>query len=99
MKYYTLILLLFIQGCAQWFPANSKEIGPGVFRLQAVGNIFASDKGLLKKIEKKAAKKCGERGHVFIQNEGVKIETQPGYTNTANIETNYKVLTKVAKCN
>lgn len=95
----TLGAALIAQGCAQMIPARSWELDEGLYKLEASGNIFASNESLQEKVDKKAAKICGEAGFTYVEDTGVVMQNETTYTNGYSVDASYKVLTKTVKCN
>ena len=97
MKLYLLAGLFLFQGCAQMIPARAMDQGNGLYKLEASGNMFASDESLHAKIEKKANKVC-DSGFKYIEDSDPNWHKQTTYSNGMVIDASYKVLTKTIKC-
>ncbi len=99
MRYIIILLLIVVQGCAQMIPARAWEIEPGIYKLEASGNVFASDESLHAKIDKKSAKKCGVSGFSYLDKSSPRWNKQTTYSNGVRVTASYKVLTKTIQCN
>lgn len=89
--------ILALQGCAQMFPAHVSEIKPGVYTLQATGNMFASDTSLQQKIDRKASILCKGSGFDVLQN-NPQWHDQTTYYNGMTIGAGFKTLNKTIQC-
>jgi hypothetical protein len=98
IKYFLVILILAISGCAQMIPARSLELEPGKYKLEASGNVFASIPSLIKKIDKKAIKLCGEGKYEYQDAGDFSTPHSPAYVSGVDIGASYKVLTRVITC-
>ena len=87
--------LLCLTGCAI---TNSQEVAPGEYRLTAHGNIFQSKETLLKAIDKKASKLCGERGYTLAGQGALSTEPVVSYYNGQQINASAVLLTETARC-
>ncbi|SMF16849.1 hypothetical protein SAMN02745866_01098 [Alteromonadaceae bacterium Bs31] len=91
-------VLLLSAGCAQMFPAVSRELTPGVYQIQATANSFASVASLKQKVAKKAGKICGEAGYEQAESADYDVKKQTTYTNGSQITSHYQVYTETIKC-
>lgn len=93
-----LITAIFsLSGCAQMFPARVAEINPGVYMLQATGNMFASNASLEQKIDRKASAICKGSGFDVLQNNAQQHQ-QTSYSNGLIIGASFKTLNKTIQC-
>ncbi|UCJ18872.1 hypothetical protein K5Q02_11115 [Pseudomonas sp. MM211] len=95
MRSLLLIPLLCLTGCAI---TNYQEVAPGEYRLTAHGNIFQSKEALLKAIDKKASKLCGERGYALAGQGALSTEPVVSYYNGQQINASAVLLTETARC-
>lgn len=95
MRLLLLIPLLCLTGCAI---TNSQEVAPGEYRLTAHGNIFQSKETLLKAIDKKASKLCGERGYTLAGEGALSTAPVVSYYNGQQINASAVLLTETARC-
>ncbi|GLX15536.1 hypothetical protein Pstr01_37750 [Pseudomonas straminea] len=95
MRLLLLTPLLCLAGCAI---TNYQEVAPGEYRLTAHGNIFQSKETLLKSIEKKASKLCGERGYALAGEGALSTEPVVSYYNGQQINASAVLLTETARC-
>lgn len=95
MRLLLLIPLLLLTGCAI---TNYQEVAPGEYRLTAHGNIFQSKETLLKSIDKKASKLCGERGYALAGEGALSTEPVVSYYNGQQINASAVLLTETARC-
>jgi len=95
MRSLLLIPLLCLTGCAI---TNYQEVAPGEYRLTAHGNIFQSKETLLKSIDNKASKLCGERGYALAGEGALSTEPVVSYYNGQQINASAVLLTETARC-
>lgn len=95
MRSLLLIPLLCLTGCAI---TNYQEVAPGEYRLTAHGNIFQSKETLLKAIDKKASKLCGERGYALAGQGALSAEPVVSYYKGQQINASAVLLTETARC-
>ncbi|NRB39777.1 MAG: hypothetical protein HRU20_15140 [Pseudomonadales bacterium] len=91
-------LVVLGTGCAQWLPAASHEIEPGVFKITATGNSFASTDDLRKKVEKKAAKVCGDQAYKKASKDKYQSHKQRTYTDSGYQTSHYFTYTTTVEC-
>lgn len=85
-------------GCAQMFPARSEALGPGRYKVETSGNIFASKEAMIEKVDKKAASLCGNAGFEYVDEKGIDMEVSPTYHNGVLISMPYNVLNREIVC-
>lgn len=90
--------VLYIVGCAQWLPANSVELSSGVYKIQVVGNSFATLSDLKKKIDIKANELCND-GYSYISLIELETKTSTAYMKDETYEGNYTVVSRSIACN
>ncbi len=95
---FLIVAVLMVTGCAQMIPARSAEIAPGKYKLTASGNVFASIKSLIEKIDKKAVKLCGADNYSYKDAGDFSTPHSPAYVNGVDIGASYKVLTREITC-
>ena len=95
MRLLLLLPLLCLTGCAI---TNYQEVAPGEYQLTAHGNIFQSKETLLKAIDKKASKLCGERGYTLAGQGALSTAPVVSYYNGQQINASSVLLTETARC-
>lgn len=102
-NYLNRLILIFIlvvtSGCAQWLPANYGEIAPGVFKISATGNSFASREDLQQKIDKKAEQLCLPHGYSYTKPANIESHKQEVTIDGVEQSSYYFVVSRVAYCN
>lgn len=93
------LLIVGACGCAQLFPAAVSEIEPGVFRVQASGNSFASPASLRQKVESRALKICGQLGYKEVSPSNHDFLQQKNYSGSMTYSAGYQVITRYISCN
>lgn len=103
-----LLLPVTLNGCAQWFPASAQELSPGVYRVQAIGNSFATLSDLNAKIADKAAELCGAESFSYQSLLDLKVKTSTTYladqteygdnAGTQKVEGNYTEVSRTVAC-
>ena len=89
-KIYFALSLAFISASCSTIFVNSNEVEPGIYQIQAHGNVFNTREAMLEKALKKAEKKCGHSnfkriGNEILGNTKVYNTSISGYTNSPNI--------------
>lgn len=97
MKNLVLFVVVMLCGCTQMLPATSKLEAPGVYTVKAFGNSFANIDKLKEKVDKKAAKLCGESGFTYVDG-GLQVKQERTYNNGGTQSGSYKVFSKTVKC-
>jgi len=98
MKYSIWLLPLFLQGCAQMFPAHATKLDSGVYMIQSTGNLFASNESMKNKVDKKAENIC--QGKDFTDLGGkIQAHNQPIYVSGIVTTSSYKTFNKTIQCN
>lgn len=97
MKKLAPLSFIFFAGCATWFPAAVQEMEPGVYKITATGNSFASLEEMKAKVNKKAEEKCEGKGYQHVKDPGVDFKQQKDYTTGAT--SNYKQAHITITCN
>lgn len=95
-KLTVIVFVTVLGGCANWFPANVKEVSEGTYSISATGNSFISIDSMKEKVIKKAEKKCGAKGFNFVKEPEVEFRKDRDYVNGGY--QHYKVITTVVEC-
>lgn len=98
IKHLFLLPAIFTFGCAQMFPARSVELSPGHYQVETSGNIFASAKSMIDKVDEKAASLCGSAGFKYIDDNKMDTYTSPAYYKGVDISIPYNVLSREIVC-
>lgn len=68
-----------------------------MYTVKAFGNSFANEDKLQEKVDKKAAKLCGDKGFTYVDG-GLQVKQERTYNNGGTQVSNYKVLAKTVVC-
>ena len=98
MKYSIWLLPLFLQGCAQMFPAHATKLDSGVYMIQSTGNLFASNESMQNKVDKKAENICQGKGFTDLGGK-IQAHNQPIYVSGIVTTSSYKTFNKTIQCN
>lgn len=91
--------ILFLAGCAQLHQAKSEQLEPGVHRLSAIGNVFASQEILQKKLNERAARICGGvDNYEYLGEVDIKEFDQEAGSDGVSVSGNYQLYSRLVRC-
>lgn len=99
MKYFILAGFVVLTGCAQLQQAKSEQLEEGVYRLSAIGNVFAEKQMLHQKLNDRASRLCGgDESYEYLNEVEVKEFDQETNPEGVSVTGSYQLYTRLVKC-